>query len=342
MRSCRLRRRRRLRREARRDWADGLPMDALLGILHRLDHADVLVAADRVCRSWRRAARDEPSLWRRVAMRGSGHRDRLAFGFDGSTMAREAVRRAAGQCEAFCVEYAADNAFLSYLCKQSSVTKIDILQNYGYGATVYWHCNSQQLSISIWVSGVSPGLKSLRLISCGDVTDRGLTKAVMELPLLEELELSLCYDIQHSPGVYEAIAKACPLLKQFSLNKRFRCAKSKDKDALEIAKMHGLRSLQLLGNALSNDGLSSILGSCHKLEALDIRHCFNVKMDQTLLTKCAGIKTLRLPDDPTDDCDLRCFTPIRVKARVRSRGAYAPRWTMYGDSDSSADSEDSD
>jgi hypothetical protein len=33
-------------------------------------------------------------------------------------MACEAVRRAAGQCEAFCGEYAGDDGFLTYLTEQ--------------------------------------------------------------------------------------------------------------------------------------------------------------------------------------------------------------------------------
>ncbi|CAO2187358.1 unnamed protein product [Urochloa humidicola] len=61
-----------------RDWAAGLPADVLLAILHRLDHIEILMSADRVCRSWQRAAREEPSLRRRIGMTS------------------EAVRRAAG------------------------------------------------------------------------------------------------------------------------------------------------------------------------------------------------------------------------------------------------------
>ncbi|TVU15716.1 hypothetical protein EJB05_39254, partial [Eragrostis curvula] len=80
--------------------------------------------------------------------------------------------------------------------------------------------------------------------------------------------------------------------------------------------MHGLRSLQLFGNALTNKGLETILVNCPHLESLDIRHCFNVDMDKTLLAKCAKIKTLRLSDDPTDDYDL----PLRNRVSYFNRG----------------------
>ena len=98
-----------------RDWADGLGTDALLAILHRLDHVDVLMGADQVCRSWRRAALEEPALWRRIAMRGH---EGIARRLNRGGLACEAVRRSAGQCEAFCGEYAGDDGFLIYLSEQ--------------------------------------------------------------------------------------------------------------------------------------------------------------------------------------------------------------------------------
>ncbi|KAL6658879.1 hypothetical protein ACP70R_002919 [Stipagrostis hirtigluma subsp. patula] len=254
-------RRRRARR--RRDWAEGLPLDALLAIFQSLGHMDVLMAADRVCRSWRRAARDEPSLWRRITMRGP---QRIAAKLNRCGAACAAVRRGAGQCEAFCGEYVANDGFLVYLSEQA------------------------------------PCLKSLRLISCYGVTNEGVIVAVKEFPLLEELELSLCDNVD--ARVYEDVAEVCPQLKSFRLNSKcFNCNRQryKDKYALAIAKMHRLRSLQLFANALTNKGLEAILENCPHLVSLDIRHCFNINMDAALRAKCGRIKTLRLCDDPTDD-----------------------------------------
>ncbi|KAF8662548.1 hypothetical protein HU200_056145 [Digitaria exilis] len=125
-----------------RDWADGLPADVLLAIFHRLDHIDILMVADRVCHTWCAAARDEPSLWRRITMRGD---EGIARRINRCGMACEAVRRSAGQCEAFC--------------------------------------------------GESPCLRSLRLISCSGVTDEGFIEVVKALPLIDELELSLCDNV---------------------------------------------------------------------------------------------------------------------------------------------------
>nr|CAB3502714.1 unnamed protein product [Digitaria exilis] len=107
-------RRRREEAAAARDWADGLGTDMLLAILSRVDHVDILMSGDRVCRTWRRAARDEPTLWRRVVMRG-GHAGTMARRLIRCGAACEALRRSAGLCEAFCVEYYADDGFLIYL-----------------------------------------------------------------------------------------------------------------------------------------------------------------------------------------------------------------------------------
>ncbi|XP_066323490.1 putative F-box/LRR-repeat protein 23 [Miscanthus floridulus] len=60
---------------------------------------------------------------------------------------------------------------------------------------------------------------------------------------------------------------------------------NKNKDVGGIAGMHGLRALQLFGNGINNEGLETILDSCPHLESLDIRHCFSVDMDETLLLK---------------------------------------------------------
>uniref|UniRef100_A0A0E0EIV4 F-box domain-containing protein n=1 Tax=Oryza meridionalis TaxID=40149 RepID=A0A0E0EIV4_9ORYZ len=235
------------RRGMRGTGAGGLPLDAILAIFHKLDHIEILMGAGQVCRSWRRAARDEPQLWRRIDMRG--HAD-LSFELNLFGMAQAAVRRSAGQCEAFWGEYAADEKLLHFLGERA------------------------------------PSVKSLRLISCYDILNEGFSAAIKKFPLLEELELSLCSNIDNE---YEM-----------------------DEEALGIATMHELRSLQLFANNLRNEGLAAILDNCPYLESLDVRHCFNVNMDDTLRAKCARIKTLRLPYDSTDDYDFQVQKPISL------------------------------
>ncbi|KAL6658881.1 hypothetical protein ACP70R_002921 [Stipagrostis hirtigluma subsp. patula] len=261
-------------RAPRRNWAE-LPADAIAAVLRRLDHVEVLMGAGQACRSWRRAARDDPSLWRRIDMRG--HAD-LFNQVDLHGMAQAAVRRAAGQCEAFWGEYAGDDDFLLFL------------------------------------AGQAPSLKSLRLISCYDVSNEGFAEAIKKLPLLEELELSLCKNV-FGQEVFETVGKSCPQLKRFRLSEHgfysFEDADyNKDGEALGIATMTELRSLQIFGNNLTNDGLIAILDNCPHLQSLDIRHCFNVEMDDTVRAKCAGIKTMRLPHDSTQDYEFLVPAPV--------------------------------
>ncbi|XP_039855158.1 putative F-box/LRR-repeat protein 23 [Panicum virgatum] len=129
---------------------------------------------------------------------------------------------------------------------------------------------------------LSPRLRSLRLISCNDVTDIGFTEAVKALPLLEELELSLCGNVG-ADGVYEVG--------------------------------------ELFGNHLSNKGLETILDNCPHLECLDIRQCLNIDMNETLLEKCSRIKTIKLPAYPTDDYDLKVESP-GTRSPVRTNARY--------------------
>ncbi|KAK1609284.1 hypothetical protein QYE76_032957 [Lolium multiflorum] len=255
-----------------------MPLDSILAVFHKLDHIDILMGADQVCRSWRRAARDEPVLWRRIVMRGNAE---LAFRLNRQGMACAAVQRSQGQCEAFFGEYAGDDGFLLYLSEQA------------------------------------PFLKSLRLISCADVSLDGLEELITRFHLLEELELSQCRELIRTT-VHEILQRACPQLKHFRMNKHYFDERRwiKDLDAEGIATMHELRSLQLITNDLTNKGLAAILENCPHLESLDLRHCFNVDMDSvdddegTLLgEKCARIKTVRLPRDSMDDYDFKVGSP---------------------------------
>ncbi|CAO2209871.1 unnamed protein product [Urochloa humidicola] len=82
--------------EEARDWADQLPLDALLAVLGRLDVVDILLGAGLVCRPWCRAAREEPELWRHIR----GHAKLASAGRIRAAM-DAAVRRSDGRCEAF-------------------------------------------------------------------------------------------------------------------------------------------------------------------------------------------------------------------------------------------------
>jgi len=152
------------------------------------------------------------------------------------------------------------------------------------------------------IADSSSQLKRLRLVSCYDISDEGLSEVAAKLPLLEELDISCC---SLSKETLKAVGRCCPHLKSLKFNgptnrtSRLEC----DEEALAIAEnMPRLRRLQLIGNKLTNDGLQAILDGCPHLESLDIRRCFNVTMAGNLGTRCAEqIKDLRRPQDSTED-----------------------------------------
>uniref|UniRef100_A0A0D3B548 F-box domain-containing protein n=1 Tax=Brassica oleracea var. oleracea TaxID=109376 RepID=A0A0D3B548_BRAOL len=149
---------------------------------------------------------------------------------------------------------------------------------------------------------MSGNLRSLKLAKCYSVTDHGFERAVVKLPLLEDLEVSYCLLSEESLKV---VGQSCHNLKTLKLNRRGlrRPRFENDDEALAIAEtMHGLRHLQLFGNSLSNTGLSSILDNCPYLEHLDLRQCFNVSIVGDLEKRCSErIKFVRYPNDSTHD-----------------------------------------
>ncbi|CAN6203903.1 unnamed protein product [Urochloa humidicola] len=245
-----------------RDWA-GLPFDLFSSIFHRLDPVQIMLGADKVCRSWRRAAREEPELWRSVDMRGYEDLARRKLA-DLNQIAPDAVRRSQGQCEAFTAErttLSVTDDFLRFLGNQA------------------------------------PALKSLILVHCYEVSDEGFVEAIQMFPQLEELELSEFCKVEHK-GLLE-VAKACPRLMHLRRNHLsyiycLCCPKpcGDDREAMAIATMHGICSLQFTHNNLTNQGLVAILDNCPHIESLELRKCCNIIIDDALRAKCAHIKSL--------------------------------------------------
>ncbi|KAK8671378.1 hypothetical protein V6N13_037974 [Hibiscus sabdariffa] len=151
-----------------------------------------------------------------------------------------------------------------------------------------------------YIAERSVHLKRLRLFVCYDISYDTMGKVALKLPCLEELEVSICYISEHS---LKTIGRNCPLLKSLKYNHRHSEDCVCDDDALAIAQsMPELRCLELLGNALTNEGLQAILDGCRHLEYLDLRQCFNVHLGEDLEKRCVEcIKTLRRPDDSTHD-----------------------------------------
>ncbi|XP_040375581.1 uncharacterized protein LOC112203106 [Rosa chinensis] len=251
-----------------RNWTE-LPDDVTALILSRLGAIEILGTVQKVCMSWRKICKDS-LMWHTIDMRNDGYSG-VFFSLKMEKICRQAIDRSSGNL-------------------------VDInVQNFGSDELLKYITNS------------SPGIKRLRLENCY-VTNKGLIEAASKLQLLEDLEISRSprsYSRQ-SGQTLEVIGRSCPLLTTFKYNgswQRFYKRRATNEDALAIAEtMHGLRQLQLFGNAVTNDGLAKILDCCPHLESLDLRDCFNLNLGGDLEIRCSKqIKRLQLPDDCPDD-----------------------------------------
>lgn len=95
-----------------RNWAELSP-DVLSVIFGKIGAVEILMGAGRVCRGWRRVAR-EPLLWRRVDMT---HLDHLGEA-EMEAMARLAVDWSAGRMEEFSAARFGSDELLLYIAER--------------------------------------------------------------------------------------------------------------------------------------------------------------------------------------------------------------------------------
>ncbi|PWZ04619.1 putative F-box/LRR-repeat protein 23 [Zea mays] len=230
-----------------RDWT-ALPQDILITVFLKLGPREIMLGAEFVCTTWRRVAVGEALLWRRIDMFSVFHPARLA-------MARAALDRSAGQCEAFWAS--CDNELLLYLV------------------------------------GRAPSLKSLHLSTFDG--SQVLVAVLKKLPLLEDLEVSpslltdnfLVTVCQACPHLRKLRIRLCTVEYGFYW--------MSDTIIGTFTRMSELRFLELLDCYLTAEGLTAILDRCPVLEDLYITGSFDGIMDAVLYAKCAKVKNLTLP-----------------------------------------------
>ncbi|PON71649.1 F-box domain containing protein [Parasponia andersonii] len=244
-----------------------LPRDVAASIFTRLGAIEILTSVQMVCKAWLEICRD-PLMWRAIDMRNDDGPD---LDFDLEKMCRDAVDRSCGELVDINIEYFGTDELLRYITDRSNQ------------------------------------IKRLRLASCYEVSDEGLIHAIEKLPLLEELDLTLC---SFSAEPLNALGRSGPHLKSLKLNcQAYRLSNvfpheelDFNKDVIAIGKnLPGLCHLQLIGNSMTNIGLEAILDGCTNLESLDLRRCININLKGNLGKKCAEIKHLRLPNDSLED-----------------------------------------
>ncbi|KAL6659441.1 hypothetical protein ACP70R_003481 [Stipagrostis hirtigluma subsp. patula] len=270
---------------AARDWA-ALPRDILSSVFLKLGPREVMLGSEFACTAWRRAALDEPKLWRRVGLdihdelwrhvvmdRPKDQRwlwRHVAKGME-EAMKRTAMDRAAGQCEA-------------YGGSSNEEDLLELVERAPYLKGLHLHlyiCNEEQSTIEV------------------------LTAALKKLPLLEDLQIYIenIIEYEDDENLLQSICRASPSLRSLVLMYAASYDVELNDDEYDKEPINGgmpvmreLRTLELYECDLSNKGLTDILDNCPLLESLHITGYFKKReMDKELRMKCARIKNLILP-----------------------------------------------
>uniref|UniRef100_M8CM78 F-box domain-containing protein n=1 Tax=Aegilops tauschii TaxID=37682 RepID=M8CM78_AEGTA len=347
-----------------RDWSK-MPLDALTSVFAKLGAVELLMGAGLVCRSWLYASK-APELWRAVVMSrppdtpegteaflraiakvsselwpavpitGIDDPWRAMAKVDDSlcAMAKAAVDRSDGRLQKFVARDFGTDELLEYIADRSIVRTPPLRPKLSGAASVSLSFSALLLYPRKAVHLRSPSLKSLGLMQCHDISEKGFMDSIVKFPQLEELVLIECHNIsddqKENRDVYEAISRACSQLKLFVLahpgyflhpNGSYGFH---DGDVLGIATMKQLRHLSLDCVDINNAELVSIIDSCPYLEHLCMRYCYNIVANEALRAKCARIKTLKLRpmsdetadpnqgrhSDPNDCCFVFFDSPI--------------------------------
>ncbi|TVU43227.1 hypothetical protein EJB05_09674, partial [Eragrostis curvula] len=260
-----------------RDWA-ALPRDILVTVLLELGPREIMLGAELACTAWRRVALEEPALYRRIGYHGIPELTwRRGFGVGAKmVMARVALARAAGQCQAFKGDLYYED--LPYLVKRApSLKTLDIEEFSNYNGT------------------------------------EELIVALKKLPLLRDFKIHFKHYLESSGDeMLRSVCQACPNLRKLVMRFAGAWDLECDEDEFDMEPMDGripmmrkLRTLILYDCDLTGKGLKGILDKCPRLKSLHITGYFNKReINEELRLKCARVKKLTLPTtlNPEDQC----------------------------------------
>lgn len=295
------------------NWAE-IPTDALSVIFQKLGALNVLVSGQAVCRPWRQLALDPTQeFWRCIDMRRL--KTTTSSPSKAERLARAAVDRSGGNIEELHV-MSVSEGFLRYTANRAT--------NMRCCGLIRVFPPSPEVLVDF--VGRLPLLEELHIYKClfSRKTYGDIGRAC---PQLKRLWVDGKYDDDDddvdSESEYDLMKRRRSLWSGISAsNARIRKSRrdkiranfnlephqdansnleqprdsKDDRVALEIANtMPQLRELRLIKNInLTQKGLNAILDKCLSLEYLDIRRCYDVRVDDTLYAKLAKIKSVRL------------------------------------------------
>ncbi|KAJ1691501.1 hypothetical protein LUZ63_015656 [Rhynchospora breviuscula] len=271
-----------------RDWAE-LQTDALMVIFRKLGMHEVLLRVSKVCSSWRKAAKDDYLLWRRIDMGMSFRTFQYIVKFTGRIDMPIGFDRR-------CIE---EDAMIAI---GTEMTKVAVNCGGNYVEQLLIGAAADDANLLNYVADRARNLKSLSLIDNHIFLDvESVANALGRLKQLEELRIVRC--TAPSGMMMKVIGTACPQLKRLKLI--FPCF---DDDFLTLEEgiwtqlgipkpMLQLEFLQLVFTFITTKELMKILESCPNLERLDLRGSTVEVKDTDIKILCPRLHTLILPDD---------------------------------------------
>ncbi|EOX92056.1 hypothetical protein QUC31_003442 [Theobroma cacao] len=235
-----------------RHWDELIP-DALGLIFKNLSLQEILTVIPRVCKSWRRAVTG-PYCWQDIDIeQWSQHC--LPETLD--RMLQMLINRSSGSLRKLCVTGLPNDRSFSFIADNAK------------------------------------SLQTLRLPR-SEISDAVVEQVAGKLSSVTFLDVSYCRNIG-APAL-EAIGKHCKSL--MGLRRTMHPLEvidkqSQDDEALAIATtMPKLKQLEMAYLLISTEGVLKILENCPKLELLDVRGCWNVKLDDNFVKKFSRLKVV--------------------------------------------------
>ncbi|KAL0917076.1 hypothetical protein M5K25_012117 [Dendrobium thyrsiflorum] len=235
-----------------RAWEELIP-DALGLIFRNLSLKEILTVVPRVCKAWNWAVTG-PYCWREIDIEEWSRRVEPE---QIDAMLNLLVRRSCGSFRRLVVSGLPNDSLFCFIAEHSS------------------------------------SLQSLELPS-SEITDAVVEQVAGKLSNITFLDISSCKKI--GARALKAFGKHCQSL--VGLRRTMRPLEvtdmaCHDEEAVAIAlTMPKLRHLELAYLLLTTQGVLHILLHCPDLEFLDIRGCWDVKIDEKLKEKYAGVRVL--------------------------------------------------
>ncbi|GLT33731.1 hypothetical protein SLA2020_082950 [Shorea laevis] len=235
-----------------RRWDELIP-DALGLIFKNLSLQEILTVIPRVCKSWGRAVAG-PYCWQDIDIeQWSQHCHPETL----DRVLRMLITRSSGSLRKLCV------------------TGLSSEQSFSF---------------------IADNAKSLQILRLprSEISDSMVEQVAARLSAITFLDVSYCRNI--GALALEAIGKNCKSLT--CLRRTMHPLKvaeklSQDDEAFAIAAtMPKLKRLEVAYLLISTEGILKILGSCPELELVDIRGCWNVKLDENVLKQFSRLKVV--------------------------------------------------